>query len=123
MRNRRDAQPLLSRDRAHQRARRDKENVLVLASQHIGDNRRAQHRRCTAAARAARMDILRVAVENHETAVVVKALKVVALALHKLVKTTRTYKPEVAREHEVVVRRLRPGVLKKVAYGLRRGRC
>ena len=70
-----DAFALLGGGGGHQRARGDKQHIVQHAPFNGGQDMPAQYRRRTAASRSARMNILRLSVKQHQSAVVIVVRK------------------------------------------------
>ena len=122
MRDGRNAFALPDGGGAEQRAGGDKQHVAQPAALQIGQDFGAEHRRRTAAAGTARMDVLSFAVINQQAAVVVPRADIHALFFQQVNQQCAAHRAEIARKNRVI--RIRRGlrVRQKPQDGLRRCR-
>ncbi len=119
-----DILPLLCGSRAHQCTGCDKQHLMQFPCTHTLEDVRAQHRRATAASRAAGIDVLLFEVEYHQSAVTMHTLNAaVVLDFKQLVQQLCAGIPQITGEYQVVVLLGCACIGQKVIYSPRRSRC
>ena len=105
-----DACTLLGARRRHERTRRRKQNAAPLALGKSAHDKRAEHRCRASAARAARVNVLPLAIEDQNATVGVKLSELNSVAAEKHLERGVPDGAEVAGHDHVVIVRISAGV-------------
>lgn len=122
MRDTGDALPLLGGGCGHQRPGPDEQHIAQLFPAHSLEHHRAQHRPGTAASGTARMDVLLLAVIQHQAAVVVYGRDLDSIPAQDFLHETASDQAQIPRQDQIVVGGLRLRVRQEIEQRLRRRR-
>ena len=90
---------------AQKRAGGDKENIPERSALHIAQDFGTQYRRAAATSGSAGMNVLPLAVVNHQATVIVHLPQIYALLPRDIIEVPAPDQPQIARQYQVVIRR------------------
>ena len=108
---------------AEKRACRNKENIVQASVLQLTQDFCTQYRCAAAAARTARMNVLRLSVKYHHPAIAVVRADINVLLQEKLSQIAAAYQSQITREYQIIISRLCLRIAKISRYGVRRSRC
>ena len=108
---------------AEKRACRNKEDIVQASVLQLTQDFCTQYRCAAAAARTARMNVLRLSVKYHHPAIAVVRADINVLLQEKLSQIAAAYQSQITREYQIIISRLCLRIAKISRYGVRRSRC
>ena len=116
---------------AEKRACRNKENIVQASVLQLTQDFCTQYRCAAAAARTARMNVLRLSVKYHHPAIAVVRADINVLLQEKLSQIAAAYQSQITREYQIIISRLYQIIISRLClriakisrYGVRRSRC